>query len=50
MNADAAVDTYMSGTTATTLIFINDKIIIANVGDSRLILGKEDGSATTLSM
>ena len=50
MNADSNVDTYMSGTTATTLIFVNDKIIVANVGDSRLVLGKKDGLVQTLSV
>ena len=50
MNNDTSVDTYMSGTTASVLISIPGKVIIANVGDSRLILGKKDGSAITLSM
>lgn len=50
MNADDNVDTYMSGTTATILISVKDKIIIANVGDSRLVLGKKDGTAHTLTM
>lgn len=50
MNDDTNVDTYMSGTTATVLISVKNKIIIANVGDSRLVLGKKDGTAHTLSM
>ena len=50
MNEETTLDTYMSGTTATVLIALPEKVIVANVGDSRLVLGKKDGSAITLTV
>eukprot|EP01136_Pigoraptor_vietnamica_P031061 Opistho-1_new@91130 len=35
-------DIYLSGTTATIALVIGTKLIVANVGDSRAILGRED--------
>jgi len=36
------VDTYISGTTAVIAIFHDNKLIISNVGDSRVVIGLED--------
>jgi serine/threonine protein phosphatase PrpC len=38
-----AIDTYMSGTTAVILIYLEDerKVVVANVGDSRVLLGRK---------
>ena len=41
--ADEKIDTKFSGSTCSTLIFTPDRIITANVGDSRCVLGKFDG-------
>ncbi|KAI9348762.1 phosphatase 2C-like domain-containing protein [Zopfochytrium polystomum] len=40
-----AIDTYMSGTTAVVLICLeaDDRVVIANVGDSRVLLGRKEG-------
>ncbi|KAJ3108137.1 hypothetical protein HDU97_002049 [Phlyctochytrium planicorne] len=39
---NSAIDTYMSGTTAVLLVCLpeEDRVIVANVGDSRVLLGK----------
>ncbi|KAJ3215198.1 hypothetical protein HK099_006483 [Clydaea vesicula] len=44
MVEDPSVDTYMSGTTLSILIIFNNKLIVANVGDSRVILGQNEGT------
>jgi len=36
------IDTYISGTTAVIAIFHDNKLIISNVGDSRVVVGLED--------
>ena len=40
---DEKVDSTFSGTTCSSLLFCPEKIITANVGDSRCVLGKFDG-------
>ncbi|KAJ3411754.1 hypothetical protein HDV05_001765 [Chytridiales sp. JEL 0842] len=42
LSENSAIDTYMSGTTAALLIVLEDegRAVIANVGDSRVLLGK----------
>jgi hypothetical protein len=44
---NSAIDTYMSGTTAALLICLedDDRVVVANVGDSRVLLGKESSSS-----
>jgi len=46
------IDTYISGTTAVIAIFHNNKLIISNVGDSRVVIGLEDekGNVTAKQM
>lgn len=46
------VDTYISGTTAVIAIFHDNKLIISNVGDSRVVVGLEDdkGNITAKQM
>ncbi|KAJ3022836.1 UNVERIFIED_CONTAM: hypothetical protein HDU68_008916 [Siphonaria sp. JEL0065] len=40
-----AIDTYMSGSTAVVLLFFEEerRVLIGNVGDSRIILGRKEG-------
>src|SRR5690606_29021703 len=43
-NAD--IDTYLSGTTATVIVVDEtgrDDAVVANIGDARLVLGRQDG-------
>ncbi|ORX85111.1 protein serine/threonine phosphatase 2C [Anaeromyces robustus] len=46
------IDTYISGTTAVIAIFHDGKLIISNVGDSRVVVGLEDekGNITAKQM
>ena len=44
---DDRVDSTFSGTTCTTLIYSPERLISANVGDSRCVLGKFDGKNWT---
>jgi serine/threonine protein phosphatase PrpC len=46
------IDTYISGTTAVIAIFHDNKLIISNVGDSRVVVGLEDenGNITAKQM
>ncbi|ORX39486.1 hypothetical protein BCR36DRAFT_588259 [Piromyces finnis] len=46
------IDTYISGTTAVIAIFYDNKLIISNVGDSRVVVGIEDekGNITAKQM
>jgi len=46
------IDTYISGTTAVIAIFHDNKLIISNVGDSRVVVGIEDeqGNITAKQM
>ncbi|KAJ3225274.1 hypothetical protein HDU81_008046 [Chytriomyces hyalinus] len=43
-----AIDAYMSGTTATLLIFFEEdrRVLVANLGDSRIIMGRLEGDET----
>ena len=50
MNSDSKIDTYMSGTTAGIVIIYQDKIISANVGDTRIVLVESNGIAKSISM
>jgi len=45
--ANENIETDISGTTATTLLLVNDRCIISNVGDSPAILGLCDGTSTS---
>ena len=42
MAQDTSVDTEFSGTTAVVGVITGDKLTVANIGDSRLILGSLD--------
>lgn len=44
-----SIDTYISGTTAVIAIFHENKLIVANVGDSRVVIGLEDAEGKILS-
>ena len=50
MNEDDKVDTYMSGTTAALVIVFDKKVIVANVGDTRAIIGKANGQGRAITM
>jgi serine/threonine protein phosphatase PrpC len=39
------IDTYMSGTTASVVVWRGDQLIVANLGDSRVVLGRKALSA-----
>ncbi|KAJ3248289.1 hypothetical protein HDU78_001295 [Chytriomyces hyalinus] len=43
-----AIDAYMSGTTATLLILFEEdrRVLVANLGDSRIIMGRREGDET----
>ncbi|KAG4087228.1 protein serine/threonine phosphatase 2C [Neocallimastix lanati (nom. inval.)] len=43
------IDTYISGTTAVIAIFHDNKLIISNVGDSRVVIGIEDDNGNVIA-
>jgi serine/threonine protein phosphatase PrpC len=41
--------TIEDGTTACVAVFYEDKVVVANIGDSEMILGRKDGDVSVLT-
>ncbi len=44
LKKDSSIDTEFSGTTAVIALIVGNEITVANIGDSRVILGKKNAS------
>ncbi len=50
MNDQGKIDTYMSGTTVGLALVYNQQLFIANVGDTRIVLAKQNGQGVALTV